>query len=304
MFSKEMENLIQATLEDGKLEENEKAALIKRAKKEGIDLDELEIYINSLLQKRQRELNKENEAQEEKHLKAKKEAFGQVCPNCGKQVPPLTLKCDCGYEFTKGKTVSSAQLLFEKLNNIQLTEEEIDSCSHVIEEKVDGEYRTVRNRFGNVEKKVDEDKVKKLKEKKKQEIISSFPVPNTKEDIVEFLALAAPNAQKKGGFWWGTRVGRLLIVSLIVVVLTIIVWICTSGLKGYGIYVFGTFFFGCFMGFTSVLEIDTETLNHNVRAEVWKSKFDQVMIKARSMRGDPEFTQQLDYYEYMVNSQN
>ena len=56
MFSKELENLIQATLEDGVLEDNEKAALIKRAQKEGVDLDELEIYINSLLQRRQREL--------------------------------------------------------------------------------------------------------------------------------------------------------------------------------------------------------------------------------------------------------
>ena len=134
--------------------------------------------------------------------------------------------------------------------------------------------------------------------------IMKAPKTFTKEDIVEFLALAAPNAQKKGGFWWGTRVGRLLIVSLIVVILTIIVWICTSGQKDYGLYVFGTFFYACFMGFTSVLVIDKETLNHNVRAEVWKSKFDQVMIKARSLRGDPEFTQQLDYYEYMVNSQN
>ena len=44
MFSKEMEALIQATLEDGVLEDHEKAALIKRAQKEGIDLDELEIY--------------------------------------------------------------------------------------------------------------------------------------------------------------------------------------------------------------------------------------------------------------------
>ena len=114
MFSKQMENLIQATLEDGKLEENEKAALIKRAKKEGVDLDELEIYINSLLQKRKRELNKENEEREEKHQKAKKEAFGQVCPNCGKQVPPLTLKCDCGYEFNKKDTKCDKIRMYQK----------------------------------------------------------------------------------------------------------------------------------------------------------------------------------------------
>ena len=54
MFSKELENLIQATLEDGILEDYEKAALVKRAEAEGVDLAELEIYINSILQ-RQRE---------------------------------------------------------------------------------------------------------------------------------------------------------------------------------------------------------------------------------------------------------
>ena len=52
MFSKELESLIQATLEDGILEDNEKAALVKRAQKEGVDLDELEIYITSILQRR------------------------------------------------------------------------------------------------------------------------------------------------------------------------------------------------------------------------------------------------------------
>lgn len=58
MFSKGLEDLIKATLEDGILEDYEKEALIKRAQKEGVDLTELEIYINSLLQKRKRELKK------------------------------------------------------------------------------------------------------------------------------------------------------------------------------------------------------------------------------------------------------
>ena len=54
MFSKELENLIQATLEDGILEPYEKEALVKRAKAEGVDLTELEIYINSILQKKEK----------------------------------------------------------------------------------------------------------------------------------------------------------------------------------------------------------------------------------------------------------
>ena len=118
MFSKGLEDLIKATLEDGILEDYEKEALIKRAQKEGVDLTELEIYINSLLQKRKRELKKKNEKKEAQYEKEKKEAIGPVCPKCGKQVPPLTLKCECGYEFTKGKAASSVQQLAQKIEAI------------------------------------------------------------------------------------------------------------------------------------------------------------------------------------------
>lgn len=303
MFSKEMEALIQATLEDGKLEDNEKAALIKRAQNEGVDIDELEIYINSLLQKRQRELDKEKDAREEKHEQAKKEAFGRVCPNCGKQVPPLTLKCECGYEFTKGSHVSSIQLFFEKINNIQLSEAEIDSCSDVVEEKRGSSYYPVKDANGNIVKKVDEDKVRELKKKKETDIISSFPVPNTKEDIIEFLSLAAPNSKTKGGLW-GTMTGRIKIFSIlvvIVVILCLIPIICTGDagwlqillpLGGCGVFFCAMAFFG---GFQDVIE-------YNKRANVWRTKFEQVLMKGRSLRGDSDFQQQLDYYENMVEN--
>ena len=118
MFSKELDNLVQATLEDGVLEDFEKAALIKRAQAEGVDLAELEIYINSILQKRQKELEKENNAKMEQYYREKKEAFGRVCPNCGKQVPPMTLKCECGFEFSNSKSLSSVELLVEKIEEI------------------------------------------------------------------------------------------------------------------------------------------------------------------------------------------
>ena len=91
MFSKELENLINATLEDGVLEEYEKAALVKRAQAEGVDLTELEIYINSILQRRKKERTKAEEARQEIIDKKKEEAYGRVCPNCGKQVNSILL---------------------------------------------------------------------------------------------------------------------------------------------------------------------------------------------------------------------
>lgn len=58
MFSKELENLIQATLEDGILEDYEKAALVKRAEAEGVDLAELEIYISTAFSKDKERISK------------------------------------------------------------------------------------------------------------------------------------------------------------------------------------------------------------------------------------------------------
>lgn len=357
MFSERLEKLIQSSLQDGILTDQEKTAIIKRAKAEGEDIDEVEIYIDSLLQKRQKELNnsvikkqaktssmdelkklidaamadgiitsKEREviirkaatlgidaAEVEVYLDAeiqkteqaadmaKRDKIGPVCPQCGKQVPPLTLKCDCGYEFTKGSHVSSIQLFFEKINNIQLSQAEIDSCSDVVEEKRGSSYYPVKDANGNIVKKVDEQKVSELKKKKETDIISSFPVPNTKEDIIEFLSLAAPNSKTKGGLW-GTITGRIKIFSILVVIVVILclIPICIDAgwlqillpLGGCGVFFCAMAFF---TGFEDVIE-------YNKRANVWRTKFEQVLMKGRSLRGDSDFQQQLDYYENMVEN--
>lgn len=182
MFSKELENLIQATLEDGVLEDYERAALVKRATAEGVDLTELEIYINSILQKRKKEHDLAENGKQEKIDQKKKEEFGRVCPNCGRQIPPMTVKCVCGYEITTpSNSVSSVQILSKKLSEITLTESE----EKEIEEADPAEKKGLREKF-IADKKID--------------IISTFPVPNTKEDIIEFLALSVAGANKRLGF--------------------------------------------------------------------------------------------------------
>ncbi len=277
MFSKELENLIQATLEDGVLEEYEKAALVKRAQNEGVDLTELEIYIQSILQRRKRELAKEEDAKQEEIDKKKQEALGPVCPKCHKQVPPLTLKCDCGYEFVKKNNTSSIQLLFDKISKIQ-------SQPLKTTDSMTPEYRgEMAHRTEQI-----------------ISLIQLCPVPNTKEDIIEFLSLAAPNSKTKGGLW-GTLSGRIIILMVITVIAVIFSMtyiedntnrLGISGLIVLFMVVPGGIVIGC---------TDQATLNHNKIANAWRAKFQQVIIKGRSLRGDTEFTQQLDYYENMLN---
>ena len=45
-------------------------------------------------------------------------------------------------------------------------------------------------------------------------------------------------------------------------------------------------------------------IEDNKTASVWRDKFDQILMKGRSLRGDSEFQKQLDYYENMVNRQS
>lgn len=271
MFSKELEDLIKATIEDGVLEEYEKAALVKRAQAEGVDLAELEIYINSLLQKRKREENQAKNAEQAAIDQKKKEAFGRTCPNCGKQVPPMTLKCECGYEITSQKQVSSVQILSDKIQEIRQAPIQTSLLSTIF----------LPNKTRSEAEK---------REKQIYDLISMFPVPNSKEDIIEFCAMAISNSKLKGGIW-GSKSGRCIILGCILIIMLIIGFFTDIALALSLILLFGIY------GFLAIAFINDETLKWNRMANVWRTKFEQVLIKGRSMRGDAEFTQQLDYYE-------
>lgn len=280
MFSKELENLIQATLEDGILEDYEKAALVKRAEAEGVNLAELEIYINSILQRRKRELAKEQDAKQEIFDQKKKEAFGRTCPNCGKQVPPLNLKCDCGYEFTTNHQISSVQILSKKIEKI--LEKPLPNDDEKRKKEIENRDQQIR------------------------EIISVFPVPNSKEDIIEFLSLSLPKSRRKGGFL-GSMMNRFLIVAIITIIIVVVCVIKAINAEdddAMAWSILALFFLGggaAVAGSQLAMKVDIETIRWNKNADVWRAKFDQVLMKGRSLRGDPEFTQQLDYYENLLN---
>lgn len=305
MFSKELEALIQATLEDGILEDNEKAALVKRAQKEGVDLDELEIYIKSILQRREKEKHQKMNALEEEQELKKKEAIGPVCPKCGKQVPPLTLVCDCGYEFTNKAKVSSVQELSDKIEDIL--------NAPIKYSKVDGKEPN------ELQKSQQKSTIMNERRQRVMDLIAMFPVPNTKEDIVEFLSLSAPKSIKKGGKM-GTVMGRLSILVPVFIVFLLLLFILMPDTyvedvsNGFfststhqevrqtekGAIMAIVTFFGLPIIIGLAYLLDRNTLKWNKEADVWKAKFDQVMMKGRSLRGDADFQKQLDYYENML----
>lgn len=111
MFSDRIENLISAALQDGVLTEKEEEILKRRVEKEGEDWDEVEMYIQSLLQKRQQELDKEMKSNQEIQEKSdmnyeqKRAETLRICPKCGAYIPHLSNVCpDCGFIIEKNDT--------------------------------------------------------------------------------------------------------------------------------------------------------------------------------------------------------
>jgi hypothetical protein len=130
MFSERLENLIKAALQDGVLTDQEKASIVKRAQAEGEDIDEVEIYIQSLMQKRQQELNQKNKEanaeQAKKDLENEKERSKTLrkCPKCGTLIPNLTNVCpECGFFIEKASTdekvIILKTMLKECLNDLK-----------------------------------------------------------------------------------------------------------------------------------------------------------------------------------------
>jgi ribosomal protein L37AE/L43A len=94
MLSEELQKLIEASLTDGVLTDKERAVIHKKALLEGADPDEIDILLDS-------EVQKINQKKQEDVEDTKK------CPNCGKQVKSTILVCpSCGYNFdTESKEI-------------------------------------------------------------------------------------------------------------------------------------------------------------------------------------------------------
>lgn len=95
------------------------------------------------------------------------------CPRCNEIIPSFTTVCpSCGHEFRGTKSSSAVHEFAAKLEQIEAGREA--KKSRAIKDRLYGEEIT----------KTDEQKVN---------LIRSFPIPNTKEDLYEFLILAEGN---------------------------------------------------------------------------------------------------------------
>jgi hypothetical protein len=191
MYNEQIDNLINLALADGELTEKEKQILFKKAEEAGIDLDEFEMVLDARLYESQKLHNAENVAAAAAAPAAtpKSDKFGDIkkCPACGSIIQSFTAICaDCGHTFSSVNAVSSVTRLYEQLQLIESEERN---------RKVDNGW-IGRLQGGHSADPQLEERIKK----RKASVVQGFPVPNTKEDILEFLAMAVPEASKKPNF--------------------------------------------------------------------------------------------------------
>ena len=189
MISENLNSLIEFALADGELSEKEKQILFKKAESEGIDLDEFEMILEAkLFQTKQTQTPQKNV--ENIDVAPKSDKFGDIkkCPSCGAIVESFSTKCtDCSYSFSNISANNSVQKLFEMINELE-------------SKRGDEETNPIKA-FGAVLSKSFGVSIGDRINNQKKELISNFPIPNTRNDILEFLTLALPKARKAGNFF-------------------------------------------------------------------------------------------------------
>lgn len=168
IYGNYMEHLIEMALADGELTEKEKQVLFKKAEANGIDLDEFEMVLDARLYERQKASQAVQPTAQGAAPKSEKYGDIRKCPSCGAIVESFTTRCpDCGHEFSNIGTVSSFNLLSSKLEALE------------------------NKKKGTIWGVIKDDSI----DKQKVSLINGFPVPTTKEDILEFVSMATPLAK-------------------------------------------------------------------------------------------------------------
>jgi hypothetical protein len=221
MYNEQIENLIKIALADGVLTEKEKQILFKKAEAAGIDLDEFEMVLDAKLFEKQQTL----EVVVPSVAAPKTDKFGDIrkCPSCGSVLQSFQTKCnDCGHEIRNIDTVASSQKLFDLLqaatlrNSKALSDHELQKSQRLdslsLKHNSDGSLVKIfasssRNKNQDEEREdliremnKDRNKIEQSLEIEKANIIKNFPVPNSKEDLLELLAMASSNAYDNDGF--------------------------------------------------------------------------------------------------------
>ena len=185
----EIEKLIELVLVDGQISEKEKAVLFRKAKELGVDQDELEVILDGRIFS----INNANQKPSVKLGDIKK------CPACNAIVNSFSSVCDsCGYEFRNTGANKSVIDLSNKLDEI-VVECERKSYKHMIGRGYGDEETARRDDIAS----------------KQKYVIKNFPVPNTRDDLMELLNYIQPKIEfgmraDKNVFDWRSKYKEII----------------------------------------------------------------------------------------------
>ena len=153
MYSKELEELIEGALADGVITDKERSVLHKKAEAEGVDPDELDMVLDGRLAKMKT-------TPPPQPVQSNKVGNVMKCPSCGAPYEPGTGKCSvCGHVFQNIEAVKSSVKLAEGIQKM----------------------------MGMAGKKAFKDQVSEADISKIGNYISTFPLPNAKDDLLDFI---------------------------------------------------------------------------------------------------------------------
>ena len=201
MYDERIEGLINAALADGELTEKEKQILFKNAQAQGIDLDEFEMVLTARLAEARKRMGKDSTA----NKPAKKDNGVRKCPSCGGVLESFATRCPyCGAEIRTTQVAGSMEKFTEELASLDSMKLDYDGE----EKKKIGcltiilwilfywiliPYHIIRICLAAY-RDPDFDGV----DKRKQDFILNAPVPNSKEDLLEFIILCSNRIENIG----------------------------------------------------------------------------------------------------------
>lgn len=181
MYSEKLESIIDAIVEEGSLDESSFAVLKNAAIKDGEDPDEVCIIVKGRIAKAKKAVSS---VQPTATPSNKIGGPAKKCPACGADYIPGTAVCpECGYVFSGIGASSSAEKLYNRLqefNNQNRTKSDGGMMSAFLKM-----YHLSDDGTGDIAR-------------RKMDLIQSFPVPNNREDLFDFLTSLQPKADING----------------------------------------------------------------------------------------------------------
>ena len=176
-MNSKVDKLIEMALSDGKINEKEREIILRKAESLGEDIDEVEMYIEGKISDLENTVVIENI--DNKTIN---------CPSCGSPTNSFEARClHCSHEFKNIKASSISIKIQEELQKIHF--------------EVEDQYRDdLIETYGDLSNFTEFELEEKL-HAKKISYLNTLPIPNSREDILEFLALSAPLSfnEKKSG---------------------------------------------------------------------------------------------------------